>query len=107
MTFPRQIVVDLVEGDDAPDLIVRFVGLDMANYSKIELLMERSDKARIRRLMEADPEDAEVARVPWMVGDLIEGQHLAEFELTQILDDKKFTLPRKFPMRINVRRDLG
>lgn len=107
MPYPRQIVIPLVEGDDAPDLIVRFVGLNLANYSSIRLKVERDDHVRFSRDLVPDLEDEELGRVPWQAGDLVAGSHQAEFELIQEIDDKRLTLPRELPMRLAVRRDLG
>jgi hypothetical protein len=107
MSIPRQIVLDLVEGDDAPDLIVRFLGLDLRNYSQIEMKVEREDAVRFTRTVVPDLADFELGRVPWQPGDLVSGRHTAEFELIQEIDDKRLTLPRKYPIILNVRRDLG
>jgi len=105
--IPRQIIIDLVEGDAAPDLAVRFVGLALGPFNPIKMLVHKEDGTRFERVMIPDPTDEELAFVPWETGDLVEGRHSAEFELTQISDSKKLTLPRKFAMILNVRKDLG
>ena len=108
MSIPRQIVINLVEGDDAPDLQVRFDGLDLDDYSSITMRIVRADQRKIARV--ATPvgvSDSELATVAWEPGDLIAGTHRAEFELIQVSDEKRLTLPRKFPILLNVRKDLG
>ena len=106
--IPRQIVIDLVEGDNAPDLQVRFDGLDLDDYTSITLRVARQDNRKFSRAATpVGPSDIELATVAWQAGDLIEGQHKAEFELIQKSDSKRFTLPRKYPILLNVRKDLG
>jgi hypothetical protein len=107
MSIPRQIIIDLVEGDDAPDLVVRFDGLDLRSYSSIKMKIERDDGTRFSRTLDADPDDYELATLSWLAGDLLAGRWLAEFELVQVYDGKRFTLPTKYPMVLNIRRDFG
>jgi hypothetical protein len=104
--LPRQIIIDLVEGDAAPDLAVRFVGLALGPFSPIVFKVQKEDGTRFERTMIPDLTDEELAYVPWQNGDLVEGRHKAEIELTQVSDSKKLTLPRKYPIILNVRRDF-
>ena len=103
----RQIIVDLVEGDDAPELAVRFTGLDLSQYSTIKMLVQKQDDSRFNRDVVPDGSDAELGWVTWEAGDLTKGRHRAEFEFIRTLDSKRFTLPRKSPVILNVREDLG
>lgn len=48
--------------------------------------------------------DNEVGTVTWQAGDLIAGRHQAEFEFT--LGTDTFTVPRKYPVELSVRKDL-
>lgn len=105
--IPRQIILDLVEGDATPELAVRFVGLALGPYNPVKMIVRKDDGTTFERVMIPDVTDEELAFVPWETGDLVEGRHSAEFELTQISNGKKLTLPRKYPLILNVRRDLG
>jgi len=103
----RQITLHLVEGDSAPDLPVRFLGLDLSDYSSIKMYIVLDTGRRITRTVTPDDEDPELGSVAWQGGDLIRGQHSAEFEFVQVSDAKKFTLPQKYTIILDVRKDLG
>lgn len=49
--------------------------------------------------------DAELGSVDWQPGDLVEGRATAEIEFTTGAD--VFTLPRRFPVDLSVRRAIG
>jgi len=102
----RQLILNVVEGDDAPDLQVRFDGLDLNDYTSITMRVEKDDGTRFAQVLSIDPTDPELGYVTWSPGNLTLGNHKAEFEFIQT-DSKRFTLPRKFPVLLNVRRDLG
>ncbi len=102
-----QIILDLVEGDNGPDLPVRFKGLDLADYSVITMYVRKDDGKLLARTVEPDIADSELGKVGWLPGDLTRGRHFAEFEFIQIADGKKFTLPRKSAIVLDVRSDLG
>lgn len=103
--MPRQIIVDLVEGDTAPPLRVRFTGLTLSQFSKIEIHVERSCGSGFTRTLVPDPIDPELGTVEWLAGDLIRGRALAEFEFTQSTGGR-FTLPQKTPVILDVRGDI-
>lgn len=107
MISPRRIIYDLVAGDNGPPLEVRFEGLSLADYSAIKLKMERSDGTRISRDVTPDGEDVELGSVVWGDNDLILGDHQVEFQFTRTSDAKIFTLPRRYPVLLRVRGDLG
>lgn len=108
MTIPRQIIIDLVEGDDAPFLQVRFEGLDLDDYSAIKMKIKTDDARRFERdVVPVGPSDSELGVVDWQSGDIYSGQHQAEFELIQKSNSKRLTLPRQRPIILNVRKDLG
>jgi hypothetical protein len=100
----KQSIIYLVEGDTAPDMPVRFTGLILSNYQSIEMTIERNDGARIQRAVVPDENDDELGFVTWQEGDLVEGDHEAEFEFMQ--SGKMFTLPAKKPTILRVRRSL-
>jgi len=102
----RRIIYDLVEGDTAPDLEVLFLGMDLSLYSPIEMHVETDKSVRFTRTVTPDGTDPELGTVAWQAGDLVRGRHRAEFEFTRISDSKKFTLPRRYPAYLNVRKDL-
>lgn len=49
--------------------------------------------------------DATLGTVQWQSGDLVEGAHTAEFEF--VVGSENFTLPRKYPVELSVRRAVG
>lgn len=103
----RQIIIDLVEGDDAPPLALRFSGAVLSDYSSIALKVElENTKKRFSRTVTPDGEDDELGTVTWQPGDLVRGRHKAEVEFIQT-DTKRFTLPSRYPMILAVRGDLG
>jgi len=104
---PRQVVVDLVASDNAPDLIVRFSGLDLANYSAIDMKIQFEDSTKLSKSVTPDSTDEELGTVAWSAGDLVEGRHKAEFKFTRVSDSKVFRLPQKYPVILNVRRNIG
>jgi len=104
--IPRQIIVDMVDSDTAPELHVRFQGLDLGDYSEIKMNVLKSSGIRYRRDVVPDPSDPELGIVTWISGDLVKGRHEAEFQLTRT-DGKVLTLPRKHPVILNVRGELG
>jgi hypothetical protein len=102
----RRIIYDLVEGDTAPDLSVRFKGMDLSNYSLIVMHIKTEKGDRFSRTVTPDGSDPELGTVAWQSGDLVRGRHRAEFEFTQVSDGKKLTIPRRYPVHLNVREDL-
>jgi hypothetical protein len=102
----RRIIIDLVEGDTAPDLPVRFRGMDLSLYSLIEMHVVTDNGNRFSRTVTPDGSDPELGTVAWQSGDLVRGRHRAEFEFTQLSDGKKLTIPRRYPVHLNVREDL-
>jgi len=106
MPVPRQIIVDLVENDTLPDLTLRFLGLDLGDYSTIEMHVDRFNGADITRTVVPDGSDPEVGRVTWQAGDLRQGRNYAEIEFTDS-GGKKMTLPRRFRMILDVRREIA
>lgn len=94
----------LVKNDTAPEMRVRFLGLDLADYDSIAINVERSDGVRFSRSMTYDASDHEVGLVRWISGDLAVGDHLAEFEFIQ--GPYRFTLPQRAPVTLRVRREL-
>lgn len=104
--YPTQIIIDLVEGDTAPDLRVRFSGLDLSQFSKIEMHIKKASGDSITRTVTPDPIDPELATVTWQATDLVRGRALAEFEFTR-LTGGRFTLPQRSPVVLDIRGDLG
>jgi hypothetical protein len=102
----RRIIVDLVAGDDSPDLPVRFTGLDLADYTSIEMNIELSNGTKFSRTVTPDGTDTELGYVTWTAGDLVFGTHAAEFEFTST-GPVHFTLPRKYPLKLSVRKALN
>jgi hypothetical protein len=107
MAVARQQIVYLVADDTAPDLPVRFEGLDLSDYSPINMIIKYSSGGTISRTVTPDGSDSELGHVAWTAGDLIVGTHEAEFELTQISDSKILTLPRKYAVQLVIRADLS
>jgi hypothetical protein len=105
--IPRQIIVDLVEGDDAPDLAVRFLGLDLSEYDSITMHVRRATGAKFSRAVTPNGTDPELGSISWEEGDLIRGRAQAEFEFVQTIDSKHFTVPQRYPVIFDIRRDLG
>ena len=99
--IPRQIIIDLVEGDTSPPLRVRFSGLNLTLYSRIDFHMRRPNGSRITRTAVADALDHELCTVSWLAGDLLRGRSLAEFEFYK--SDGHFTLPQGRAIIIDVR----
>jgi hypothetical protein len=103
MTQTMQIAY-LVKNDTAPEMRVRFLGLDLSDFDSIAINVERQDGNRFSRSMSYDPDDLEVGLVRWVSGDLSVGDHLAEFEFIQ--GPYRFTLPARAPVTLRVRREL-
>jgi len=105
MTVSRQSIVYLVEGDYGTGLRLRFDGMDLTAYNSIDLIFSREDGTRFRRSVEVDPYDSEAGIVIWQAGDLIAGRHQGEFEFVGP-GDQRFTLPAKYTVIFEVRKDL-
>jgi hypothetical protein len=101
----RQIVIDLVEEDTAPEISFRFTGLVLSDYSTKVLNIVRSDTTKISKTVTPDGTDDEVGTVQFTTGDLIVGQHSGEFKFTDPTAGGDFRLPRKFPIIFNVREN--
>ncbi|MCP4219771.1 MAG: hypothetical protein GY765_34385 [bacterium] len=96
----RQIIYNMVEGD-TEDTPVRFTGLSTADYTTIKLKFKKENGLFFARTLVYDATDLELATIPWETGDIVAGEHTAEFEL----DD--FRLPRQFPVIFRVRAKNG
>ena len=94
----------LVKNDTAPEMRVRFLGLDLSDYNSIAINVERSDGKRFSRSMTYDPDDLEVGLVRWQSGDLSVGDHFSEFEFLQ--NSYRFTLPMRNFITLRVRREI-
>lgn len=103
----KQIIWYMVARDEAPDLQVRFDGLDLSEYSQIKMRIQKESGIRLTKTVTPDGVDPELGFVSWVQGDLTVGDHKAEFEFTQSGDGKNFTMPKKFPVLLKVRADLG
>lgn len=105
MTVSRQSIVYLVEGDYGTGLRLRFDGMDLNLYDSVTLIVSREDGTRFRRSLEVDLLDPEAAIVIWQAGDLVAGRHQGEFEFIGP-GDQRFTLPAKYTVIFEVRKDL-
>lgn len=101
----RKIIIDLVEGDNAPDLSVRFTGLVLSTYDTIMMKVKLDDGTRFERAVTPDTTEADLGSVTWTDGDLVRGEHTAEFEFTEGTD--VFTVPRKHRVALSVRPDVS
>lgn len=99
----RRIIIALVEGDNAPDLPVRFTGLTLSVYDSIYMKVTLDDGTRFERAVIPDAADTELGSVTWLDGDLVRGEHTAEFEFTAGTD--VFTVPRRYKVTLFVRAD--
>ena len=106
MTCNQQPTLYLVEGDRSPPLYVRFTDLNLSNYSEVWARIEFENGTRLSREMTPDGEDVELALLAWEAGDLVRGRHSISFEFLGA-DNFRMTLPRKWPVILSVRRDLG
>ena len=67
--------------------------------------VRRDDATRFARVVtQVGASDAELGTVTWVAGDLTGGRHTAEFEFD--LSGKKATLPKRFPVILEVRKDI-
>ena len=105
MTVSRQSIIYLVEGDYGTALRMTFSGFDLTLYSAIDLIVSRQDGTRFRRPVEVDPDDSQIGLVTWEPGDLIAGRHQGEFEFVGP-GDRRLTLPSKYTVIFEVRKDL-
>ena len=104
----HQKIVYLVASDEAPKLDVRFTDRDLADFSSVIMRIEYEDGSRASKVVTAvGVSDPELGQVDWDSGDLIAGEHRAEFELIQSDDGKKLTLPKRFSVILKIREDLG
>ena len=99
----RRIIIALVEGDNAPDLAVRFTNLVLSVYDSIFMKIKLEDGTRFERAVNPDVSDAELGTVTWTAGDLVRGEHTAEFEFTA--GSNVFTVPRRYKVALSVRAD--
>lgn len=106
MAVARQKIVYLVKDDTAPDLAVRFEDLDLADYSTITMEIKYADNTTASKTVTPDGSDSELGHVAWTAGDLKLGRHQAEFELIQVSDSKVLTLPRRYPVILEIRDEL-
>jgi hypothetical protein len=97
----EQQIVYLVAKDTAPDLEIRFDGLDLSDYTTLQMLIRYDTGARLAKTITPDGTDDELGTVTWSSGDLIIGVHKAEFALDTN------TLPKRFPVLLKIRKDLG
>jgi hypothetical protein len=98
---PRQIIIDLVEGNTAPPLRIRFSGLNLGMYTTIKLHVSRPNGTKITRSLVPDGTDHELGTVSWLAGDLLRGRSMAEFEF--LSTSGHFTLPQGRTIIIDVR----
>ncbi len=101
-----QKIIDLVAGDTGRTYF-RFLGLDLTTYTVIGLHVKRQDGTTFTK--EVEPEGAsapERGYVTWQAGDLTPGRHEAEVEFNPGADAHE-TLPKRYPMILNVRPELG
>lgn len=104
----RQKIVYLVNNDSAPKLDVRFEGRDLSDYSSITMKIQYEDGSRISKIVTPiGASDPELGQVSWSEGNIFAGEHIAEFELIQVSDGKRLTLPKRFPVILKVRVDNG
>lgn len=107
MSIPKRINHYLVEGDDEP-MTVRFTGLDLADYSAINMHIYKDTAERVTRAVTPiGVTDPEAGTVAWQTGDLTRGVHVAEFELTDSVSSKKITLPQRYLVNLIVRPDIA
>jgi len=103
---PRKIIYDLVAGDDMPTP-VRFAGLDLADFTTVKVYVECEDGTRFNRDVDPDVSDEELGYIDWHEGDLVVGQHKAEFGLVHTAEGYTLTLPRRYVVTLSVREELG
>jgi hypothetical protein len=100
-----QVIYDLVQADEAPDLGVRFPNFVLSSYTTITMEIRRAITGDvITRTVTPDGTDDELGTVTWQTGDLEVGDSEAEFEFTT--GGKTFRLPRKFPVILRVRKKV-
>lgn len=99
--FGEQKIFYLVAKDTAPDLQIRFEGLNLTSYSNLEMFIRYASGDRLTKTITPDGVDLELGTVSWSAGDLIIGDHEAEFNLDSS------TLPKQFPVTLKIRKDLG
>lgn len=97
----RRIIIALVEGDNAPNLAVRFTNLVLGTYDAIVIKVRLEDGTRFERVVTPDATDSELGSVTWSDGDLVRGNHTAEFAFT--IGTDVFTVPRMYKIRLSVR----
>jgi len=109
MVQTRQIIYNLVAVDDAPKLDVRFTGLDLANYTTVEMHMknEVTGTAVTKTVTPVGASDSELGQITWGATDLIAGRHVVEFEFTPTGGSPSFRLPRKYTVILDVRPNIG
>ena len=101
----RQIIYNLVESDTAPETPVRFVGLDLRDYTSIVVHVQREDSSRFVRPLSKHLTDHELGFIGWNAADLTPGRHTAEFLLTTATG-KESRLPKTYIVIFNVRRKV-
>jgi hypothetical protein len=105
-TMPRQTLVDLVARDTA-EMLIRFPGFDLTTFASVTCNLVKPDGSRFSRPVTVNTMDHEQGWVAWEPGDLaVKGRYQAEFEFVRT-DGKRFTVPKRYPLWLDVRGDLG
>lgn len=100
----RQIIINKVVGDTAPDLTIRFDGLILSAYNAISMKLTKPDgTTKISRTVTPDVSDDEVGTVTFQSGDLVEGRSTCEFLFDVDGLGSEFTLPGKYEVLIETR----
>lgn len=103
MSVIRRTIFDLVVGDTYPPIPCRFPDLDLSSYSKVEMIMKRTDGRKITRslTLPVSPEDLEVGTLALQSNDLIVGRHSVQFKFYE--SSSSFRLPKRFAIIFDVK----
>lgn len=99
----RQIVIDMVVGDTAPDMTFRFTGLTLSVYNAISMKLTKPDGTTKISKTVTPAVTATDGTVTFAATDLLVGRSEAEFLFDVDGAGAEFTLPRKYPIIFNVR----
>ncbi|NIQ90999.1 MAG: hypothetical protein GWN93_19145 [Deltaproteobacteria bacterium] len=98
----RRLSLYLVEGDETPDVAVKFDGLVLSDYDGGIVARVRLQGGGVLTgtVTPRGAAEEEWADLSWD-SDLPSGEHLLEFQLTE--SSKVWTLPSRYPVLLRVR----
>lgn len=100
----RQIIINMVEGDTYPPINFRFTGLDLGDYTTIQIELTKPDKSKVVRTVTPSGTVDTDGTVTFLATDLVIGRSTADFYFEEA-GGGAFRLPKKYAIIFDVRAD--